>query len=287
MAFSEAIPLEKGNKMAQIEGALGPYVNAGAPSNGVDEVQTITPSAAPASGTYKLRFDGFTTSALDFDASAAEVQTALNALPSVGAGGVAVTLADGVYTVTFSGAAVAKRAQNSISVVDSALLDSGAAAVTLTVAEGTAGVTATALGALKGALLIDTTNGLLYQNLGTVSAPTWTKILAGITLTSTLVNLLIAGVAAGKKIAAGQKTTESASDTVVTGLASVSAAVAVLDSDPVLTCQFATASIGDQAGTPAAGSILVKTWMPTAANDATPIAATTFTKKVNWIAFGA
>lgn len=273
--------------MAQIEGALGPYVNAGAPSNGVDEVQTITPSAAPASGTFKLRFDGFTTSALDFDASAAEVQTALNALPSIGAGGVAVTLADGVYTVTFSGAAVAKRAQNSISVVDSALLDSGAAAVTLTVAEGTAGVTATALGALKGALLIDTTNGVLYQNLGTISAPTWTKILAGITLTSTLVNLLIAGVASGKKIAAGQKTTESASDTVVTGLASVSAAVAVLDSDPVLTCQYATASIGDQAGTPAAGSILIKTWMPTAANDATPTAATTFTKKVNWIAFGA
>ncbi len=50
-------------------------------------------------------------------------------------------------------------------------------------------------------------------------------------------------------------------------------------------CDRASASIGDQAGAPAAGSILLKTWKPTATGDATPIAATTFGKKVNWWAY--
>jgi hypothetical protein len=51
---------------------------------------------------------------------------------------------------------------------------------------------------------------------------------------------------------------------------------------------FFEASIGDQAGTPAAGSILITSKKPTAVNDVTPIAATDFTEniKVNWIAVG-
>lgn len=28
----------------------------------------------------------------------------------------------------------------------------------------------------KGALLVDTTNGYLYQNMGTQASPTWTKV---------------------------------------------------------------------------------------------------------------
>jgi len=41
--------------------------------------------------------------------------------------------------------------------------------------------------------------------------------------------------------------------------------------------------VGDQAGAPAAGSILLKTWKTLGG---TPAAATTFSKKVNWIAVG-
>lgn len=96
----------------------------------------------------------------------------------------------------------------------------------------------------------------------------------------------VAGVAAGYKVARGQATTATASDTVVTGLATVVSAVANLEDAPVIGCDRAQAVIGDQAGTPAAGSILVKTFKPTASGDATPIAATTFSKKVNWIAIG-
>ena len=95
-----------------------------------------------------------------------------------------------------------------------------------------------------------------------------------------------AAVAAGYKIARGQLTTVTASDTVVTGLATVVSVVASLDSDPVDDPFMCTASIGDQAGTPAAGSVLIKTWKNTGGTDPTPTAAGTFSKKVNWIAVG-
>ena len=95
-----------------------------------------------------------------------------------------------------------------------------------------------------------------------------------------------AGVAAGYKIARGQLTTATAADTVVTGLATVVAAVACLDSDPVDDPFMCSCTIGDQAGTPAAGSIIIKTWKNTGGTDPTPAAAGTFSKKVNWIAIG-
>ncbi len=88
------------------------------------------------------------------------------------------------------------------------------------------------------------------------------------------------------RVVAGQATTIAAIDTIVTGLASLVAVVASLDSDPVDDPEWVTASIGDQAGTPAAGSFLLKTWKNTSGSDPTPTAATTFSKKVNWIAYG-
>jgi len=84
----------------------------------------------------------------------------------------------------------------------------------------------------------------------------------------------------------GQKTTVTASDTIVTGLSQVLTVVASFDSDPVDDPEFVSASIGDQAGTPAAGSFLLKTWKNTGGTDPTPLAATTFSKKVNWVAWG-
>lgn len=96
----------------------------------------------------------------------------------------------------------------------------------------------------------------------------------------------VAGVAAGYKIARGQHTTIDADDTVVTGLATVVAAVATFESDPVAGAQTVTAVLGDQAGAPAAGSIQIKTWKATATADTAVIPATTFSKLVNWIAIG-
>lgn len=96
----------------------------------------------------------------------------------------------------------------------------------------------------------------------------------------------VAGVGNNYKIARGQTTTASASDTVVTGLATVVAVVASYDTDPADANDFVSASIGDQAGAPAAGSILIKTWKTADGADVTPVAATAFSKKVNWIAIG-
>lgn len=89
-----------------------------------------------------------------------------------------------------------------------------------------------------------------------------------------------------QKIARGQLSTASAADTVVTGLATVVSAVVSLDADPSDDPEWVSCTIGDQAGTPAAGSIIIKTWKNTGGTDPTPAAATTFTKKVNWIAIG-
>lgn len=92
---------------------------------------------------------------------------------------------------------------------------------------------------------------------------------------------------AGLKMVSGIHTMLSAADTVVTGLTTVTKVIAQLDTDPVLTCDRANATIGDQAGSPVAGSIILKAWMPTAVGDATPVAATGFAaKKVSWVAFG-
>lgn len=84
----------------------------------------------------------------------------------------------------------------------------------------------------------------------------------------------------GARIAYGQHTTVTASDTKATGLTSVVACIANLDSDPILACAWATAKKDT------GGNILIKTWKPTGAGDTTPIAATTFGKVVSWAAIG-
>ena len=89
----------------------------------------------------------------------------------------------------------------------------------------------------------------------------------------------------GVRQVAGQATTVAAADTIVTGLAIVLGVVVQLDSDPVAGAMHATGSIGDQAGAPAAGSFLLNTWKSTDAT-ALLVAASTFSKKVNWLAWG-
>ena len=57
-----------------------------------DEAQRLTTSGIPAAGsTFTLTFNGATTTDIAFDATAADIDTALEALPTIGAGNVAVT----------------------------------------------------------------------------------------------------------------------------------------------------------------------------------------------------
>lgn len=77
---------------------------------GTSQVDTLTITGAPTGGTFTLTVGGQTTSALAYNATAAQVEAALQALSTVGANGVMVTgtqLPAGSQTVTFApGAAV-------------------------------------------------------------------------------------------------------------------------------------------------------------------------------------
>lgn len=88
------------------------------------------------------------------------------------------------------------------------------------------------------------------------------------------------------KMAFGLSTTVAASDTIVTGLSKLLGVVAGLNDAPTDAISWVNADIGDQAGTPAAGSFLLKSWKNTSGSDPTPLAATAFGVKVPWIAFG-
>jgi hypothetical protein len=69
-----------------------------------DEVQTLTVYGSPTGGTFKLTYEGESTPALAFNAAPAAVQTALEALSTIGAGNVTVTGTAGTsYVVTFAG----------------------------------------------------------------------------------------------------------------------------------------------------------------------------------------
>lgn len=75
------------------------------PFAGVNEVQTVTITGTPTGGTFTLTLDGETTAAIAYNATAAAVQSALEALSNVAAGDLTVSgSAGGPYTVTFAGA---------------------------------------------------------------------------------------------------------------------------------------------------------------------------------------
>ncbi len=69
------------------------------------EVQTITPDSTPSAGTFTLTYNGTTTAAIAYDATATEIQDAINAISgSTGLGNVTVsgTMTGGSIEVTFS-----------------------------------------------------------------------------------------------------------------------------------------------------------------------------------------
>lgn len=163
-------------------GGLGsPYTYAGAPSNGTNEVQTLTIGGTPEGGTFRITFNGFHSGAITWSSTnatlLANILAALNAMPNIESGDVAVaagSLTSGIGTVTLTfGGNYAKLAVSTMTILSNDLTGTDP---TLAIAETTPGVTATARGAAKGAQLIDTTNGVFYINTGTALAPTWTKV---------------------------------------------------------------------------------------------------------------
>jgi hypothetical protein len=107
-----------------------------------------------------------------------------------------------------------------------------------------------------------------------------------ITKTAAEINALVGGIAGGYKLARGVAAVTGTA-TVVTGLTTVVAVIATpqddLDGD---TLAGGSATIGDQAGAPAAGSVILKCWKITGDADVTMIAADA-AKNINWLAIGA
>lgn len=71
--------------------------------SGTTEVQTVTVTGTPTGGTFTLAFRGQTTAGVAYNANAAAVQSALQAITTIGAGGATVS-GSGPYVVTFAGA---------------------------------------------------------------------------------------------------------------------------------------------------------------------------------------
>ncbi len=129
--------LQPGTVMAKITsgeeiGKIGPFQAAG-----TRETQTLTKAGTVSGGTFTLAFGTDVTTAIAWDAVAADVEAALNALSSIELlGGVAVTggpIASTAFTVTF-----VNGGDQPLLVSDVTLLTGAGAGVT--VAEGTTGV---------------------------------------------------------------------------------------------------------------------------------------------------
>lgn len=90
-----------GTVLAKLDSGLyGPY------SPSTNEIQQIAITGAPTGGTFTLTWDGQTTAAIAYNATAADVQTALEALSNIDAGDVVAAggaLPATPVTVTFQG----------------------------------------------------------------------------------------------------------------------------------------------------------------------------------------
>jgi|GEM_PF-6308230 len=116
------------------------YSDEGA-TGAVNEVQTITITGTPTGGSFTLTFSGATTGPIAYNAAAAAVDLALEALATIGPGNVTVTGGPGPATpwiVTFAGAL----AGVAVPLMTATAAFTGGTTPTIAVVETTAGVNA-------------------------------------------------------------------------------------------------------------------------------------------------
>lgn len=114
-------------------------------SAGVAEVQTLSCDGTPASGSYQLEFNGQRTVALAYNASAAAIKAAIEALPWFVQRGWAVTVSAAIGsdpTVTWT---QKEGVPYVLAVVNNTMLTAGSVATPVTVARTTSGSTAGAM----------------------------------------------------------------------------------------------------------------------------------------------
>jgi flagellar hook protein FlgE len=162
------------------------WLNTDEGTPAIDEIQTISSTAT--GGTFTLSFGGQTTSALNWNSTAAQIDTALEALSTIGAGN--VNCAGGALptdvTVTFAGTLAGQDA--ALITVDNTNMTGGTASVAETTTgravQGILGSTATA-SLLNGQIRItDTASGysksdlvMTYSGDGTLTMPGYFEML--------------------------------------------------------------------------------------------------------------
>ena len=163
------------------------WLNTNEGTAAVDEEQTISSTAT--GGTFTMSFGGQTTAALNFDANFAQIDAALEALSTIGAGNVTCAggpLGTAGVTVTFAGTLAGQDA--AMITVDNTNMTGGTASVAETTTgravQGILGNTATA-SLLNGQLRItDATSGysksdlaMAYSGDGTLTMPGYFEML--------------------------------------------------------------------------------------------------------------
>jgi len=110
---------------------------------GVNEVQSVTITGSPTGGDFTLTYAAQTTADIAWNATAAAVQAALEALSTIGTGNVAVTgAAGGPYAVTF----IADLGGRAIAAMTAADTLTGGSSPGVTIGETTAGGSSQAAG---------------------------------------------------------------------------------------------------------------------------------------------
>lgn len=105
--------------------------------HGTDQAITFTLNGTPTGGTFTVSFGGVTSAAIAYNANAAAVQAALEAMSSIGAGNVSVTGASSPWTITFRKSLGAQ--SNALPTLANNSL-TGGTSPTLAIAETVAGV---------------------------------------------------------------------------------------------------------------------------------------------------
>ncbi|MCD4831072.1 MAG: flagellar filament capping protein FliD [Anaerohalosphaeraceae bacterium] len=135
-AVSESIASLGSSSFIETQNAQSSKIRIdGYPSTQADEQQSISiTGGTPAEGTFKLSFQGQTTDALNYNATASEIQTALLALSNFEVGDVTCTGSDlpaGTVNIQFSGNYAGTDVEN-ITVTQAETLDAGTVGVTET-----------------------------------------------------------------------------------------------------------------------------------------------------------
>lgn len=130
----------------------------------VDEVQELTIAAAADGGTFKLIFNGEESGTIAYNANAATIETAFEALSTVGGGNGTIAGSSPTFSITFTGS-LAGAPQNLV-VVNTDLLLDGAIQSDANVSRLTAGVSITDTETVSGTVVVVTAGGSGGANCG-------------------------------------------------------------------------------------------------------------------------